>query len=194
MSRDQALDTKRETEELRDKIDLVFKIIGRFDFYLNSTNAKASLVIAWNGVIIGTVIFKYDSIVSAYSNTWSHNAAVVLLSLVGLFSLISLRAIFKVVFPYLEPGSSVKQDESSLFFGTIAKLGPADYHSRLMNSSLESILSDAADQASTLAMGLNEKMERLQDSISFVNYGLVLIFGFVLLKGAETLWAIWLRA
>ena len=48
----------------KEHLELLLKKISRYDFYINSTNAKASIIIAWNGIIIGTIFLKYNSIIA----------------------------------------------------------------------------------------------------------------------------------
>lgn len=52
--------------DLKDKMEFLFKAISRYDFYINATNAKASLILVWNGIVIGTVLLKFDTILSLF--------------------------------------------------------------------------------------------------------------------------------
>src|SRR5947209_8017908 len=91
-----------DSQLLKEKIDYLFKIIGRYDFYINSTNTKASLVIAWNGVVIGTILLKFNDILVTYkSSHWAVITASVLLSLMGICSVISIALVFNVIFPFI---------------------------------------------------------------------------------------------
>jgi CBS domain containing-hemolysin-like protein len=104
MSINQAHDKADNQLKTKDRIDYLFKIINRFDFYINSTNTKASLIIAWNGVVIGAILLKYTEVVSIFQSTaWAKLAAVVLLTLIGTCSLISTVFVFSLVFPFLRP-------------------------------------------------------------------------------------------
>jgi hypothetical protein len=50
------------------------------------------------------------------------------------------------------------QSESMLFFGSVALTGTEAYHRRVVDSNAEEILADLADQAVTIAQGLQDKM------------------------------------
>jgi len=50
------------------KISLLLDVIKRYDTYIVSTNAKASLIIAFNSLILGTVLLKFSDIVGFYTS------------------------------------------------------------------------------------------------------------------------------
>ena len=96
------------------RIDLLMKIINRYDTYITSTNAKASLVIAWNGAVIGSILLKYQEIISQFSCMCKLSAVLpILLVMCGLLALISTGLIFGVVFPFL---TSSRGGKDSLIF------------------------------------------------------------------------------
>lgn len=160
-----------------ERLDFVFKVIGRFDFYINSTNTKASLIIAWNGVVIGSIILKFNDVINSFpQNGLSAQLAGVLLFITGAFSLASISYVFRVVFPFLEPSDKTPTGEvlrsgSRLFFGDVAKMGSEGYASSVRESP-EELLDDACDQAVILAKGLSDKMQRTQRSVWAAGFGL----------------------
>jgi len=188
MSADRSHDEESASLKAKDKIDYLFKVINRFDFYINSTNTKASLIIAWNGVLIGTILLKYGEILSAFQPAgWPKAAAVALLSLLGACSLISNVFVLTVVFPFLRPSSKretgrILENESMLFFGAVAAMGTEVYHKRVVDSDTGEILADLADQAATIAQGLQDKMQLIRKSLVAVGLGLVFIFCLLILK------------
>jgi hypothetical protein len=188
MSADRTRDEENAQLKAKDKIDYLFKVINRFDFYINSTNTKASLIIAWNGVLIGTILLKYSEILSMFQPAgWAKVAAIVLLSLLGTCSLISNVFVLSVIFPFLKPSSKratgrILQSESMLFFGAVAAMGAEDYHKRVVDSDAGEILADLADQAATIAQGLQDKMQLIRKSLVAVGLGLVCIFCLLILK------------
>ena len=188
MSADQANDKEKAEFKPKDKIDYLFKVINRFDFYINSTNTKASLILAWNGVLIGAVLLKYGEILSAFQPAgWSKGAAVALLTLIGICSLISNVFVLNVVFPFLRPSSKatagrILKSESMLFFGSVAAMGSEHYHKRIVDSDAEEVLADLADQAATIAQGLQDKMHLIRKSLIIVGLGLVFILCLLGLK------------
>ena len=71
------------------KIAFITGVIKRYDNYIISTNAKASLIIAFNSLIIGTVLMKFNVIMSFYN--YSDKSVVgLLLFLIASSSLLSL--------------------------------------------------------------------------------------------------------
>lgn len=166
----------------KDRIDLLVKIINRFDFYINSTNAKASLVIAWNGVIIGAVLLKYADVLEGFVDgsrlEWWMGA---MLFVIALLAAISNLIVMWVVFPFLTFTSSESKksrvfvDESIFFFGSLAKLDAESFHRKISKIGETEILKDVSDQAVTIAKGLDGKMNKIRASIYFVVTQIVLL-------------------
>jgi hypothetical protein len=169
-----------------ERLDLLKKVIERYDFYINATNTKASIVIGWNAVLLGTFLFKYDSIVSLFPPGWSRYVCVSLLCFIGLFSVLSNGLVFNVIFPFVEPGAGAGNGGSILFFGSVCKMGSQTYFSRISSSSSEVLLADLADQAVTLACGLKNKMEMLRRSIFCIYWELAVVVLLLLLKTVVT--------
>ncbi|MBI5656423.1 MAG: hypothetical protein HZC44_06220 [Geobacter sp.] len=147
------------------QIDFLFKIISRYDTYITSTNAKASLIIAWNGVVIGAILLKYQEIISQFSCVSKVSTlAGLLLVICGILALVSNGLIFGVVFPFL---TASREDGrgSLIYFGSVAKTDPQEYTSSIQAVSSSDLIEELAQQASTLAVGLEKKMRRLQKSI-----------------------------
>lgn len=179
---------KVETPELTNvhRIDYLFKIIGRFDFYINSTNTKASLILAWNGIVFGTMLLKYDEIMKLYPLNWPRNFAVGLFCLIGTASMVSNGFVFKVIFPFLLPTSDSKKKQerkqpmvpsegSILFFGTVATMGREKFTKKVTSYTSQDYITDMSDQGVTLAKGLLQKMETLERSIQYIYIQLFLL-------------------
>lgn len=146
------------------RIDLLVKIINRYDTYITSTNAKASLIIAWNGVVIGSILLKYQEIINQFSCMSKVFIFVPpLLVICGIIALLSNAIIFGVIFPFLTP--NLDGGVSIIYFGSVAKTASQDYLKAVQTTSVDVIIEDLAQQASTLATGLDAKMRRLQKSI-----------------------------
>jgi len=149
---------------LSSRVDLLVKIINRYDTYIVSTNTKASLIIAWNGVVIGSILMKFQEILGQFSCMNSLSTIVpILLVFCGGFALLSTGLIFGVVFPFLTPSRDGKP--SLVFFSSVADMKPDVYANAMQSISVSDLLGDLAGQASALAFGLKSKMERLQKSI-----------------------------
>jgi hypothetical protein len=170
--------------DTKEKIELLFKKISRYDFYINSTNAKASIIIAWNGIIIGTILLKYTSIIALYlMSVWAYYAANVLLIIMAAASIVSIAFVFKVINPFLSSGSKDISSKSLMFFGDVAEMSLNEYTKKESDLSYEEALSDTMGQAHILATGLNNKMKNMQQSIKAINFGLLTLLLLVLLKG-----------
>ena len=111
-----------DAADLKDRIDFIFKVIGRYDFYINTTNTKGSLILAWNGLLIGWVLLKYDSILSLFPHPKAQIFASIFLSLSTLAALFSNVIAFQVVFPFLQSSSQYLEAKSLIFFGSVANL------------------------------------------------------------------------
>ncbi|MEW6616610.1 MAG: Pycsar system effector family protein [Thermodesulfobacteriota bacterium] len=170
--------------DTKEKIDLLFKKISRYDFYINSTNGKTSIIIAWNGIIIGTILLKYTSIIALYlMSVWAYYAANVLLIIMAATSIVSIAFVFKVINPFLSSGFKGISYKSLMFFGDVAEMSLNEYTKKESDLSYEEALSDAMGQAHILATGVNNKMKNMQQSIRAINLGLLALLILVLLKG-----------
>ena len=76
---------KETPEREKEVMETLFRIIGRFDFYISSTNTKASLLLAWNSFVPGFLLLKYDAILGNFSTErWSFVIAISLLTMMRL--------------------------------------------------------------------------------------------------------------
>lgn len=169
----------------KERIEVIFKKILRYDFYINSTNAKASIIIAWNGIVIGTILLKYNSIISLYRiPEWAYFISNVLLSFIALTSTISIILIFQVINPFLILTHKKDKDSKSLlFFGSVAKMSFDEYFQKESTTSYKEILSDLTEQSYILAKGLNNKMKNMQKTIKAIFLQLLGLFLLILLRG-----------
>jgi hypothetical protein len=173
------------TEE---KIILVFEVIKRYDTYIVSTNAKASLIIAFNSVILGTTLLKFGNIIAFYTYAWVEGFVGLILALVTGSCILSLTFIFSVVYPYFgRKTDEEKQQNSLVYFGSVRHMSGEDYLERLRKSSQEELAADLSHQVTILADGLQEKMIKIRRSISAIIFSLILIFLLVLLRVAQSL-------
>jgi hypothetical protein len=180
--------SENSEDETDKKIEYLFKIIGRYDTYISSTNAKASLVIAWNGIVIGTILLKYRDIVDSYQTTVTAQGLVsMILILIGLSSALSILLVVNVIYPFLKPTSRtstgrVLVDESAVFFGSVAKLSAPEYERQISELTSDKLVADLTDQAVILAQGLNNKMRYFRWSTVAVIAGIILIVLLLVLK------------
>jgi len=177
-------DNKQETIDKKERVDFLFKKILRYDFYINSTNAKASIIIAWNSIVIGTILLKYNPIIGLYlTPEWAYYVAHVLLIIMATSSIVSIGFMFQVINPFLLAGSNDTCSKSLMFFGDISKMSLDEYSKKEIGLTYEEIHSDIIRQAYVLATGLNNKMKNMQRSITAIYIGLLPFSLLILLKG-----------
>lgn len=171
--------------EPKEKLEMLFKIISRYDFYINSTNSKASIIIAWNGTIIGSVLLKYNSIIALYCKPeWAYYISNIFLVGLAISGILSIVFVFKVVNPFLSSSDSKKGSPKSLiFFRDVSEITHEEYARRASELTYGEALSDSILQAHILATGLSRKMKDMQQSIWAINCGLLIIFLLIVLKG-----------
>ena len=165
----------QEVGEKNNKIDILWKIIARYDHYINTTNSKASLVAAWNGIVIGTVLLKFEDIIKMYQEYCFGTiiASVCIFSL-GFSSLLSNFFIFRVVLPHLSKTNS--SNRSLIYFGDVSSLSKEEYVKKILDSDTAVITTDMAEQATILANTLKNKMNNTKLSIYFATFGLLVIY------------------
>ena len=181
-----------DSDATSEKIDYLFRAISRYDLYMNSTNSKASLILAWNGFVLSFVLLKYDSIMINYPQTRVVIIiAILLLTLLGVSSLISSVQAFRVVFPYLKSSreNSSGKDTSTrsmIFFGSVASMSPEEFYSKVSASSTNEWLLDITEQAVILARGTKMKMHLVRSSIRAVGLELLCFLALLALKALVT--------
>lgn len=170
-----------------DRLEILFKKISRYDFYINSTHSKASIIIAWNGIVIGTILLKYNPILNLFlTPKWSYYIANTILIIMAISSIISIALMFRVVNPFLSSGNENINFKSLMFFGDVTKMSLDEYKKKEVSINYDEVLSDTIKQAHILATGLNDKMKNMQWSIKAINFGLLALLLLLLLKGVIT--------
>lgn len=173
--------------ESKERIEYLFKIISRYDSYINSTNAKASLLFAWNGLVIGTVLVKYAEILSAFGVGGWRSLAALLLLLLALASATSTLFVFQAVLPYLKPTDNLRaggivSEDSALFFGAVANLTATEFKDKISTMTPAQQIADLSDQAVILAKGLSKKMSALKRGLFIAMSHPVIALTLVLIK------------
>lgn len=176
-------------ENYKYKISILLDVIKRYDTYITSTNAKASLIIAFNSLIIGTVLLKFGDITNLYPTPSIQTVAKIFLVFITVSTLLSLFFVFGVVYPFFGNASEDKLQSSSLiYFGSVSEMSHIEYFESFSSASLEQLLKDLSAQAIILASGLKQKMTKMRSSINAITSTLVLILMmvlFLLLEGSN---------
>ncbi len=151
------------------KIDFLWKTIQRFDFYINSTNTKASSIIAFNTFVLGGIVLKASEILPSKGiDHCLYLTSGISLIISAIASLVSLIVTFFVISPFLKSSgdtdTKVKEPYSStVFFADVSRLGSAtQLLEQIKSSSDEVIYQDLSTQAYSLAQGLNGKFEKIK--------------------------------
>ena len=172
----------------KSKVSLIFDIIKRYDSYIISTNAKASLVIAFNSLILGSILFKSNDIISLYCSSGAKIFIGIIIICISISSLLSLGFVFKVVYPFLgEKIPDTSQHNSIVYFGSVSKLNSTEYYERFELCNDDTLLKDLTEQANILSKGLDSKMLKLRYSIRSIMAGLVCIFILLIIHILKTL-------
>jgi len=172
---------------IQSKITILLEIIKRFDNYILSTNAKASLIIVFNSIVLGTVLVKWTEIMGFYQGEKIRLIIGILLFAITALSLFSLWFVFRVVFPYF--GSRVdeiRQKSSVFFFGSVADMNNSEYSEKMSAITLDELLADLSTQVRVVATGLNEKMSDIRTSIGALRLTLVFVFLMAALRAYES--------
>ena len=172
-----------ENLDANSKLVFIIDVIKRYDNYIMSTNAKASLIIAFNSLILGTVLLKFGDIISFYNSPGFRILVGFLLVLISISSLFSLFFVFRVVYPYF--GSKIDDDNqksSLVYFGSVSKISGKEYLDHLEICSIQELIKDLAIQATIIARGLNSKMLMMRHSIRAITFSLVFILVLVILR------------
>lgn len=170
------------------KTELLWSNIRRFDHYIATTNAKSAAILAFDGLIIGSVLVKFNAVTNLFAIS---RPALILSNLLlcglGVVSGVSMIYAFRVINPFLESGNVAGEYHSILFFGSVVGLSRETYGKKVDGIDQEKLLSDLKSQSYTLAEGLAQKMRDLRWSISFIFMAIVLVIGLFLLKGAAAI-------
>lgn len=175
------------------KIDFLWKTIQRFDFYINSTNTKASAIIAFNTFILSGIVLKASEILPSTKVDYRFDTASgVALVISAITSLLSLLVTFFVISPFLKSSENkilngVEPYSSAIFFSHVAGLDSAtQLHGKLKSSSDEIICQDLSVQAYSLAQGLDGKFKKIK-MIFYLIFIQLIAFGIVILIKLYTL-------
>lgn len=147
---------------------LLDKVLSRIDFYIDTTNSKASFLIAFNTFILGSIIFGYDTLFKSYNilsafpfSILLHFSAIVIIGGCTASILFTLRSIQ----PFLKSGNTTEEYHSLLYFGSIKELKPGVYKEKVENLTQDTLDDDLIRQTHVLSTGLKNKFDNIGKSI-----------------------------
>jgi hypothetical protein len=150
--------------------DFLWRVLGRFDFYINTTNAKAALLVAYNTFIISGILLKWKDISPCFA---SHPKLAVtsaaLLFLLAILALISLIFTFRTINPYTKTIRQPGKYHSKIFFGDVSQFESADsYFESINKSETENLIEDLSKQVYIVARGVDGKFTDMKKAIGAV--------------------------
>jgi hypothetical protein len=130
-----------------------------FDFFINTVNAKAALLIAFNTFMFSAIVLKWAELVKPVETA---KGAVffgtIFFAIAAVAALASLGFTFGAINPFLKSRAKVKKYHSRLFFGHVVQHAqPEDYLSEITSCTRPELVEDLASQAHSLAEGTNNK-------------------------------------
>jgi hypothetical protein len=152
-----------------EKIEHLKFIIGRFDNYIESTQAKANLYLALNTAILAGII----TLLTAQQPADRDFYVTIVLGFTALLALISITITLLAITPYLKSISS--KNNSVIFFQEVNNMDYEEYHDKIEKISGAKFLKDLSCQAYSLAGGLSSKYRNLMVA------GRIIIAEFILL-------------
>jgi Family of unknown function (DUF5706) len=161
---------KTNAEHEVSTIEFLWKTIQRYDYYIGSTNTKATTIVAFNTFVFGTIILKWPDLLPMFA---AHPKAVVLagslLSVAAVAAVLSTWSAFRVINPFLRSPKKPFKYHSLVYFDHVAEHEiPEDYLARIKLLDLETLQSDLGHQAHVLAQGTAAKFAMLKFSIGVI--------------------------
>lgn len=165
---------------------LLEKVLDRIDFYTNTVNVKAGFIIAFNTFILGSVGFKYSTLINSF-NCKNIKLIITFILLVIVFGVgMSIYKTFKAVYPFLDSGSEDSSYKSLLFFKSIDQMGEQNFFDKLEDLNDDILEKDFKKQTYILSHGLSEKFEYISKSMFWIVWFVLFPLGIIaLLKITE---------
>lgn len=169
--------------ENNEKIKFLEHTMQRFDFYINSTNNKASIIIGFNSILLGATFFKFHELINLFPCIgWPLYLATTIIFMVTIISSVSLLLSFRVIVPFLQSGEEYGKYTSLKFFEPIAKMKEEDYIEKIKKLNDSDAVYDLSKQSHILAKGLSVKMVALRKSTKCILLCLFLLIILFFLK------------
>ncbi|SDM20450.1 Pycsar system effector family protein [Halarsenatibacter silvermanii] len=147
----------------------VNKVLNRFDHYIKSTNNKAAFIIAFNTFVLSSLILRATQILNLFKSNDFMKIIVIsafFAIIIGVFN--SLKNVFKAVMPYLKSGYETEDNNSLLFFGSIADMNKKEFINKINEVSHKEMNEDFIIQIHTLAKALNMKYKYIRKSLFWI--------------------------
>lgn len=153
--------------EIEHRMNFLWKVIARLDFYIGTTNTKAAMITAFDVFVLGGIVIKWNEILPTIGNSRSiQSLAAILLAVAAIASLFSLWKVFQVVNPFLASPKERKSYHSDIFFKHISRYeAPEEFLDSIITKSNDEKLRDLAFQSHTIATGVEAKFADMALSV-----------------------------
>ena len=168
-----------------EKTEILFKSIGRYDFYINTTNTKASLILAINGLLVGTTLIRVEAVLGSNAPLgYIHDTGMYLFAAFGILTVLSVYFTFKSFIPFFSSGElSSSLCPSIFFFRSVASLRLDEFSAQIKHLGKKECLDDLINQAHELAIGLDIKMANLRRAIYTTFLNVLVLIILIILRG-----------
>lgn len=171
--------------EEKDKLDFLWKIISRYDFYYGSVNNKATVILAFNVFVLTGIATNYSAFLPDFNkHIYCFYITLIFLVIAAISSIVSIAFTFKVLSPYLKSHIEPTRYLSNVFFGHVCQHAePKNYIENM--SKLDSLTAhdDLCKQAHSLAQGINGKFINIKHAISAILFLIIpALLGLIVMK------------
>lgn len=159
---------------MKEKLEQVKFIIGRFDTYIESTQTKSNLYLALNTAILAGII----TIAASTKPEDITHFSLIIMGIIALLAVLSITVTLIAITPYLKSASDKSASDKSasvIFFQDVTNYTFKEYAEKINTISDKKILLDLTCQAYSLAGGLKAKYQKLYYA------GRIIIAEFILL-------------
>jgi len=167
----------------QDNQDFLKYVIGRFDFYIGTTNSKAALLLAFNTFLSSAIVLKWPDLSKGFAgHPVLLKAAMLFLGAAACGCLASLWATFEVVNPFLKSPESPGEYHSNVFFGHVARhAGGEEYLRAVEQQKPSQRTNDFGNQAHAVAQGVIRKFRWMKVAVGLILFVEIPALGGILL-------------
>lgn len=150
-----------------DRPDFLWKVIQRYDVYINGSNAKAAILITFNTFVLGTIVIKSSEILGVYASSRSVTSIVAfLLIATSIAATVSMWFGLNAIAPIFTSSKEPTKYHSLIFFDHVSEFNNPDAYRDAVNAvTPEALTDDLAKQAHALAGIAKTKFRRLMWSV-----------------------------
>ena len=157
---------------MNDKQNL-WEILTRLDTFVNTTNFKSAVVLAFNTFILSGIIIQFEELTKQIGTchpTLKLIGSIIIVCIV-VISLISVIFVLLVIKPFLESHTN-PNDKSVIYFGDIANNSSAEnFIDAVKQKDDNNYNKDIGEQIYSISDGLKRKYRRMKWAINLIIFG-----------------------